>query len=255
MPRTADPSSPLRPGCEHAAVPTASPLFAFAHVEAEAGGRRVLAGIDAEVPASGITVLVGPSGSGKSTLLRLCNRLAVPSAGRILFRGEDLAGLEPLAHRRRVGMVFQQPTPFGGSVRDNLRVAAPDKDDAGLGRALQRAHLPAEFLDRPAGELSGGESQRACLARTLVTDPEVLLMDEPTSALDVAARRALEELARELAGGGVPVVWVTHDMGQARRLADWVVVLDAGRVRATGAPDAPAVAAALAPWGDGDARG
>jgi putative ABC transport system ATP-binding protein len=148
----------------------------------------------------------------------------------VRFRGEDLAAVDPLTHRRRVGMVFQRPVPFGGSVRDNLRVAAEDADEGRMARALERAHLQAAFLDRPAGELSGGECQRACLARTLITEPEVLLMDEPTSALDPDARAALERLAGELARDGVPVVWVTHDLDQARRLADWVLVMAAGRV-------------------------
>ena len=220
-----------------------------------AGERTVLDRVDAEIPAAGITVVVGPSGSGKSTLLRLCNRLVAPTAGRVLFRGRDLAELEPLAHRRRVGMVFQQPTPFGGSVRDNLRVASADAGDEQMVRALERAHLSRAFLDRPAGELSGGESQRACLARTLVTGPEVLLMDEPTSALDEAASGALETLARELADADVPVVWVTHDMGQARRLGDWAIVLDAGRVRASGEPTSGGVAGHLRSRTAADATG
>jgi putative ABC transport system ATP-binding protein len=226
-------------------VASAPALFDFAGVGVIAAGRTVLEGVDAQIPSAGVTVVVGASGSGKSTLLRLCNRLVAPARGRILFRGADLASLEPLAHRRRVGMVFQQPTPFGGSVRDNLRVAAAAADDDRMARALDRAHLSRAFLDRPAGELSGGESQRACLARTLVTDPEVLLMDEPTSALDETARGALEALARELADGGVPVIWVTHDLAQARRLGDWAIVLEAGRVAAIGAPDDAAVAERL----------
>jgi len=235
-------------------VTRAAALFVFEGAGVAIEGRAVLDAVDAEIPSAGVTVVVGPSGSGKSTLLRLCNRLVVPTTGRILFRGADLAELEPLAHRRRVGMVFQQPTPFGGSVRDNLRVASAGADDARMQRALARAHLPAAFMDRPAGELSGGESQRACLARTLVTDPEVLLMDEPTSALDGDSRRALEVLALELAGGGVPVVWVTHDLDQARRLADWVIVLEAGRVRATGAPSTTDVAPHLEPTPESHAQ-
>ncbi len=194
----------------------------------------VLDGVDAAIPDGGITVLMGPSGSGKSTLLRLCNRLEAPTRGRILFRGEDLAGLDPLAHRRRVGMVFQQPTPFGGTVRDNLRVAAPDADEDALRAALARAHLAASFLDRRASELSGGESQRACLARALIAGPEVLLMDEPTSALDEPASRALEDLARSLSGEGVAIIWVTHDPAQAARLADRTVRIEGGWVSAPG---------------------
>jgi putative ABC transport system ATP-binding protein len=211
-------------------VPRTPPLFTFDAVEVVAPHGPVLRGVDLEVPNGGVTVVLGPSGSGKSTLLRLCNRLEAPSAGTVRFRGADLAGVDPLAHRRRVGMVFQQPTPFGGTVRDNLRVAAPDAGEGAMAAALGRAGLAAGFLDRQASELSGGESQRACLARTLMAGPEVLLMDEPTSALDEAARSGLERLARELCDAGVPVLWVTHDLAQAARIADAVVRMDDGRV-------------------------
>lgn len=179
-------------------------------------------------------MVVGPSGSGKSTLLRLCNRLEAPTAGTVWFRGGDVATLGPLALRRRVGMVFQRPTAFAGSVRDNLRVADPALSDDDAKLVLDRADLAPGFLNRPADELSGGEAQRMCLARTLVTAPEVLLMDEPTSSVDARSRRALEGMTRALVRDGVPVVWVTHDLAQARRLADEVVVLAGGRVAYAG---------------------
>ncbi len=180
-------------------------------------------------------MVAGPSGAGKSTLLRLCNRLEVPTSGRICFRGDDVAGLDPRHLRRRVGMVFQRPTPFAGTVRDNLQVAEPEVTDSAAADVLVRAELEPSFLDRPAHELSGGEAQRLCLARTLVTGPEVLLMDEPTSALDPQATGALERLGRRLADTGVPVLWVTHDLAQMRRLADRVVVLVGGRIAHDGA--------------------
>jgi putative ABC transport system ATP-binding protein len=155
----------------------------------------------------------------------------------VWFRGDDVASLDPLVLRRRVGMVFQRATAFAGSVRDNLRVADPDLDDDDAALALDRADLAPEFLDRPADDLSGGEAQRMCLARTLVTAPEVLLMDEPTSSLDARSRRVLEGMTQALARDGVPVVWVTHDVPQARRLADEVVVLAEGRVGYAGTPE------------------
>jgi putative ABC transport system ATP-binding protein len=153
----------------------------------------------------------------------------------VRFRGDDVSALDPLDLRRRVGMVFQRPTPFPGSVLDNLRTASPAISEDEAVAALERARLPRDFLDHPATELSGGEAQRVCLARTLVTEPEVLLMDEPTSALDVQARGALEQLGRALPEVGVSVVWVTHDLEQMRRIADAVVVLVDGRVAHTGA--------------------
>jgi putative ABC transport system ATP-binding protein len=205
-------------------------LFAFEGATVDVGERRILGPVDAAIPDGGVTVLVGPSGSGKSTLLRLCNRLEVPSAGRVLFRGDDVAGLDPLKLRRTVGMVFQRPTPFPGTVRDNLLVATPDAPEALQADALRRAGLPRAFLDRDTSGISVGEAQRACLARTLVTEPGVLLADEVTSALDVDNRLALERLACALARDGVPVVWVTHDLDQVGRVADWVLSVVDGRV-------------------------
>ena len=182
------------------------------------------------VPRDGVTVLVGPSGSGKSTLLRCCNRLEVPTTGRVLYCGEDIATLDPLGLRRRVGMVFQRPTPFPGTVRENLQVAEPTIPDAVAGSVLGQVGLDVSFLDRVATELSGGEAQRVCLARTLVTQPEVVLMDEVTSSVDPAQRLGLEGLAGSLASQRVAVVWVTHDLDQMRRVADHVLVVVNGRI-------------------------
>jgi putative ABC transport system ATP-binding protein len=154
----------------------------------------------------------------------------VPARGRVLFRGEDVAALDPLRLRRRVGLVFQRPAPFPGTVRDNLHVAAPDADEGVLRDAITRVDLSPAFLDRAADDLSGGEAQRVCLARTLLTSPEVLLMDEPTSSLDPASRHVLETLARDAAVAGVRVVWVSHDLAQVERIADDVVVVVDGRI-------------------------
>lgn len=208
-----------------------TPLFAFDDVVVRFGDATVLDHVTVDVSdGGGITCLLGPSGAGKSTLLRLCNRLEVPTAGRVEFRGSPLESVDPLALRRDVGMVFQRPTLFPGTVRDNLCVAEPDATDEHLVDALERARLSAAFLDRAGDGLSGGEAQRVCLARTLVTAPEVLLMDEPTSALDPTATRGLEELGRALAADGMPLLWVTHDLDQADRIADHRIVLVGGRL-------------------------
>lgn len=208
----------------------AGPLFRFQDVVVDFDGVRALDGISADVPDRGVTVFLGPSGSGKSTLLRLCNRLEVPTSGRVLLRGADVTTLDPLVLRRRVGMVFQRPTLFPGTVRHNLLVASPDASEDQMFAALERAALDGMYLDRVGDDLSGGEAQRACLARTLITEPEVLLMDEPTSALDPAANRQLEDLACSVAAEGVPVLWVTHDLVQADRIADRQMVLVEGRL-------------------------
>jgi putative ABC transport system ATP-binding protein len=206
------------------------PLFTFEAVTVAGVSRPRLDGATGRVPDCGISVIVGPSGSGKSTLLRCCNRLEVPTSGRVLLWGEDVAGLDPLPLRRRVGMVFQRPSPFPGSVLENLQIAEPGLTENAAAGILDAVGLDAAFLVRPATELSGGESQRLCFARTLVTEPEVVLLDEVTASVDPAARLGLEALGRELADRGVRVVWVTHDLDQMRRLAAHVVVLIAGRI-------------------------
>jgi putative ABC transport system ATP-binding protein len=234
-----------------------TPAFAFEDVSVVvADGSRILDRVDATVPSDGITVIAGPSGSGKSTLLRLCNRLEVPTSGRVRFAGDDIAGLDPLAHRRRVGMVFQRPTLFAGTVRDNLRVAATDASDARFGDVLDLVGLGRGFLDRTGDDLSGGEAQRACIARALLTGPEVLLMDEATSALDPDARHTIEELGRQLATDGLTLLWVTHDLDQVARVADRCLVILEGRVAE--ASESAEFLAGRAPSGErggsGDAR-
>jgi len=208
-------------------------LFRFEHVGMTDGETTVLEDVDVVVPDDGITVVSGPSGSGKSTLLRMCNRLAVPTTGRILLRGRPLDELDPVALRRQVGMVFQRPTVFDGTCHDNLRAACARNEPLSTAQAqiaMSRVGLDPELLDRDAKVLSGGEAQRLCLARTLTTGCEVLLADEPTSALDHEATDVLEQLARELADGGMPVLWVTHDRAQADRLADHRLTVEEGRV-------------------------
>jgi len=208
--------------------------FKFDRVTVVRAGRQVLDQITAAIPAAGITVVAGPSGAGKTTLLRLCNRLEIPDAGTVCYRGRPLDELDPLTLRRRVGMVFQRPTPFPGSVADNLAVAHAEATTDELSTALQRVALDPGLLGQDARTLSGGELQRMCLARTLVTQPETLLLDEPTSALDAQPKQVFEATARDLAAQGITIIWVTHDDAQARRVADRTCQLRDGHL--TGAP-------------------
>ena len=216
-------------------MPDPGPLFRFEAVTVAGADRPRLDAVTLDIPGAGVTAIAGPSGAGKSTLLRCCNRLEAPSAGAVRYRGEDVAARDPLAHRREVGMVFQQPVVFPGTVADNLLIADPGASRERLAAVLRRAALdPGEYLDRDASTLSGGEAQRACLARTLATGPRVLLADEPTSALDEAATAELERLMRGLAGDGVPVLLVTHDEAQLQRVADHVIRLAGGTLVSSG---------------------
>ncbi|MEO6714122.1 MAG: phosphate ABC transporter ATP-binding protein, partial [Mycobacteriales bacterium] len=174
--------------------------------------------VDATIPAGGITVVVGPSGAGKSTLLRLLNRMEEPTSGAVAMRGNPLPEYDVLALRREVGLLFQTPTPFPGTVVDNLRVARRDLSEAAADALLTRVGLPGSLLLRDAMTLSGGEAQRVCLARALALEPAVLLLDEPTSALDPFAAAAVEDTVTRLVADGMSAVWVCHDRQQARRV-------------------------------------
>jgi len=179
----------------------------------------------------GATALLGPSGSGKSSLLRLLNRLSDPDSGTIRFEGEDVRALDVLDLRRRAVLVPQLPAPLPGTVADNVRYGPSLCDrSADVETCLVRAGLDSSYAERDAAELSVGEQQRVMLARALALDPEVLLLDEPTSALDEAARDGVERTLAELARAGVAMVLVTHDRGQAERIASEVIELHEGRV-------------------------
>jgi putative ABC transport system ATP-binding protein len=214
----------------------ATRLFQLRDVALRRGEREVLRGLDAEIPA-GASCVAGPSGCGKSTLLRLLNRLADPDRGEVLYGERDIRQREPLALRREVGLVPQLPALLEGTVRDNVEFAAglagKDPDVEGL---LDAVGLDGGFADRGAGQLSVGEQQRVMLARALAQEPQVLLLDEPTSALDEAARASVERTLTGLRERfEISIVLVTHDLAQARRMADWVVRMDEGRVVGQGA--------------------
>jgi len=204
-------------------------LFEFHDVGVEKAGRRLLSGATGTIPDHLVTVIAGPSGSGKSTLLRLCNRLEAATSGVVRYGGSPVDEVDPLTLRREVGMVFQRPTALPGTVFDNVRAGAPTASEHDADEALDRVGL-AGFGPRDASSLSGGEAQRMCLARTLLTGPRFVLFDEPTSALDPEAVTVVEELVNRLADDGVPSAWVTHDMSQLRRLAHHAVFVIDGAI-------------------------
>jgi putative ABC transport system ATP-binding protein len=164
-------------------------------------------------------------------LLRAINRLIEPTSGEVYLDGEPTSRLDPLELRRRVGMVFQVPALFGGSVAEAVlygaRLAGKDAEPA---RLLEMVGLGASLEGRDPQTLSVGQQQRVAIARALALGPEALLLDEPTSALDEGARRTIEGLVTDLnARLGLTMVFVSHDLSQVERVADRVVVLAEGK--------------------------
>lgn len=217
------------------------PLYRLDHLQQTYNGRTVL-DVDAlEIARGEVLALVGPSGSGKSTLLRLLNFLEPPAAGAMWFDGQPAGSDLPLAQRRRVTAVFQNPALLRRSVAANIA----------YGLALRGEKLPAEtltgWLDRlglahlahqSAPRLSAGEAQRLALARALVIRPDALLLDEPTANLDPYNVGLIERLVAEAHQSmGMTVVWVTHDIFQARRVADRAAFLLGGRLVEVAAAD------------------
>jgi putative ABC transport system ATP-binding protein len=210
----------------------------------DGGEQEILRGLSFSAEAARLSVIVGPSGGGKSTLIRLVNRLEDPTSGRLLLDGEDLATIDPLRLRRRVGTVLQKPFMYEGTVQDNLRRPfllrgenPPATDSDLFAGTLALCRLEQELLGREARSLSLGQQQRVSLARTLVTRPEVLLLDEPTSALDRPTGDRLAETFRNICRSeGITILMVTHDLRLAERVADRMAYLEGGRVIEEGDP-------------------
>jgi len=205
------------------------------HLSLVRGGSEVLHDISLAIEPGETFILIGPSGSGKSSLLRCLNRLEEPAPGAVFLRGEDITAMPVIALRRRVGMVFQLPAMFPGTVADNIAYGPALRGEKlsaeRIVELLDMVMLAPALADRPATELSGGQAQRVAVARALANESEVLLLDEPTSALDPIATRAVEQTLLELrARLGLTLVWVSHAVEQARRVGDRALLLDRGRV-------------------------
>ena len=192
-------------------------------------GTTLIDGLTLTLEAGPLTVLMGPNGAGKSLLLRLLHGLIAPTAGRVTWG----SNAPSKARRQEFAMVFQTPVLLRRSVGANIRFAMRLRGRAGserLAALLRRVRLE-DVAARPALRLSGGEQQRLALARALALEPTVLFLDEPTASLDPASTKLIEDLVLTTSASGTKVVFVTHDIGQAQRLADEVVFLHRGRVR------------------------
>jgi putative ABC transport system ATP-binding protein len=194
---------------------------------------EILRGVNLEVDKGELITIMGPSGAGKSTLLRLINRLTEADSGTILVDSASIKDYDPRELRRKVGMVFQIPVVFKGSVRENIAFGKKLwKTDADVDELASEAAISTELIDADAGNLSVGEKQRVCIARALANKPEALLLDEPTSALDRASAEKVESLLLRLqAEHGLTMLWVTHEREQSRRISRHNYVLEDGKLR------------------------
>jgi len=186
-----------------------------------AGGEDRIRSLDLSLAATGTTIIMGPNGAGKSLLLRLLHKLIAPTSGTLHSSG-------------RQAMVFQRPVMLRRSVEANLLFAlkrGPYSDNATekCREMLEGIGLHSR-AKQPARSLSGGEQQRLALARALALDPEILFLDEPTASLDPTATLAIEKTVQSAAEAGTKIILVTHDLGQARRLADEIIFLHNGRL-------------------------
>ena len=210
------------------------------------GKLQVLRGIDEQIHAGEVVVIIGPSGSGKSTFLRCLNLLETPTGGDVIFEGESVmkAGKNINQLRERMGMVFQQFNLFPHlSVLENICIAPMKVKKAQRAQIELRA---LKLLDRVGlgdkakaypGQLSGGQKQRVAIVRALAMEPDVMLFDEPTSALDPEMVGEVLDVMKSLAREGMTMVVVTHEMGFAREVGDRVLFMDEGIIMEQGTPE------------------
>jgi tungstate transport system ATP-binding protein len=198
--------------------------------------KRVIKEITCEIArAPGLTVILGPNGAGKSLLLQLCHGILQPHDGHITWGGRDDPGLS----QQRQSMVFQRPIHLRRTVAANLdfalklkKIAAPERRQK-IDQALQMTGL-SRYRKTAARSLSFGEQQRLALARAWVVSPELMILDEPTANLDPAAARLVEDVLAEVVATGARVLMSSHDLAQARRLADEVIFMHRGRIKEQG---------------------
>ncbi len=213
------------------------------------GPKRAVRDVELAIPANAVTAFIGPSGCGKSTILRCFDRMndLIPGArieGTVLFNGEDIGAsdVQPVEVRQRIGLVFQKPNPFPMSIYENVaygprrhgikeRARLDEIVEGSLHRAAIWDEVKDDFRKKSGLALSGGQQQRLCIARSLATNPEVILMDEPCSALDPIATLKIEALITELRKT-VTIVIVTHNMQQAARVSDRTAFFTLGDDRA-----------------------
>lgn len=221
-------------------------LFEIKGLQKKFGELTVFDGLDETISKGDVVVIIGPSGGGKSTFIRCLNLLEQPTAGTILFEGQDITakGFDVNRHRQKVGMVFQQFNLFNNlTVLENITISQIKVKGLSQAESETKAMtlLKRVGLDDKAGsypsQLSGGQKQRIAIVRALVMEPDVLLFDEPTSALDPEMVGEVLQVISDLAKDGITMVVVTHEMGFARKVGTRVLFMDGGQIAEEGTPE------------------
>lgn len=195
------------------------------------GPLKIIKNVSGSFRKGKITSLVGPSGAGKTTLFRLCNGLISPTHGTISIYSKNVQEYEPTKLRRNVGLALQNATMLQGTVYKNLQLprtlAGETLTEDEAADLLTKVSLDKDLLKRDVGDLSGGQRQKVSIARTLVNQPEILLLDEITSSLDRVSTNDIENLIEKInKENGVTIIWITHNLNQATQIGDdtWVMM-------------------------------
>lgn len=207
----------------------------FQNVSYVNNGKEILHDLSIDFSPGSYVSIIGPSGSGKSTFLRLCCNLISPTKGTVLFHGKDVLQQNPIELRKKIGYCFQEPVLWGNTVDDNLsfpfQVRKQEIDEKKISGLLASFGLDERFRKSEIKNLSGGEKQRVALIRTLLFEPEILLLDEVTSALDADNTGLVEKAILGLNQRGITVLWVTHNDAQSRKYADQLLTIENGRIK------------------------
>lgn len=211
------------------------PAIELENVSLKRGDEQVLKGLTGQFPKGKITTIVGPSGAGKSTVLKLCNGLLSPDEGDIRILGKSLGDWEPADLRQQAGIALQSAPMISGTVEENLTLPyalhGAEVDVDKVNRMIREVGLDTNYLQRDIRDLSGGQRQKVSIARTLLTEPEILLLDEITSALDRASRMEIEELIQYIHQTyGTTMIWITHNLEQAERIGHYTWVMMDGKL-------------------------
>lgn len=186
-----------------------------------------------------IQVLMGPNGSGKTTLIKILSQLEEMDLGQIYYQGMEISNLESLALRRKIAFIWQNPLLYNGSVYNNIvqglkyRNIEKKEIENRVNLVMERLKI-IDLKDKDARKLSGGEQQKVSIARSLVTDPELIFIDEPNTSLDMESIDIVEEIIKEEKEKGLAIVLVTHNFYQAKNLADEIILLRKGKIIARG---------------------